>query len=539
MRILAACLSALAVVSSLSVAQVPVWTRQGTFTPLYLQALTGPLAVIGDVNGDGYEDLIQDVEGYITIQGVYVFSGRDGAILRIQLPFLPTHAGQTITRAGDMNGDGLADYAIGYVDVFSGTPTNFVQVRSASDDALLWQASGPYSDLYGWHIAGDLDTNGDGFPDLVVSAERENAFRGAIRVYSHTGALRYTIANLPGIFSLGFSVAAVGDINNDGCDDFAAGAVDNLGMVIVFSGLTGAELRRGYGDIDGTLGYSVTGCGDIDGDGVPDFAGGTIGGFGQRGMVRVFSGANASTIYTWYSPSSVQFGNGFGARIFGGSDVNRDGVPDVILANADYNPLVGSTMVAAYSGRDGSRLFLQSLAGVGDLLALSTFPDNPFPAYVTSREILINNFDVGRIVMNRASPPGVDAFGTACAGALAAAPKIGINTTPQATTRIHISGAPPGSSAILMLGLSSTSYGMWPLPFPLTQFGFPGCMLSTSIDAFALVSLGTTGNAAGYGFYDLPVPLAATGLAIHGQWLALQSGSAAPGGVTDALRWRL
>src|SRR5688572_23309696 len=339
-------------------AQTPIWTRQGT-PPPGATLLTGPLAVIGDVDADGHADLLQDVAGFITVQGLRIYSGRDGATLRIQPPFLPNHAVRTIASAGDMNGDGVGDYALGWVSSQLGT--DIVQVRSASDDSLLWQATGSWADQFGFHLAGDLDTDGDGARDLVVSAERQNGFTGAIHVYANNGTLRYTIANQPGLTYLGRSLAKVGDVNGDGCDDFAAGAVGTVGMVLVFSGLTGAELRRGLGDNDGVLGWSVTGCGDMNGDGVPDFAGGTSGGFGERGMVRVFSGGNANTIYTWWSPSAQQYGNGFGDTILGGADVDRDGVPDLVLANADATPVQTGTYVAAYSGRDGSRLFLHQL----------------------------------------------------------------------------------------------------------------------------------------------------------------------------------
>ena len=119
--------------------QVPIWSRQGTPLPI-VTLLTGPLTVIGDVNADGHADLLQYVGGSLPFQAMWMFSGRDGATLRIRPPFSLIHAVQTIATTGDMNGDGIGDYALGLVS----TSGDIVQVRSASDDSLLWQATGSW-----------------------------------------------------------------------------------------------------------------------------------------------------------------------------------------------------------------------------------------------------------------------------------------------------------------------------------------------------------------------------------------------------------
>jgi hypothetical protein len=112
---------------------------------------------------------------------------------------------------------------------------------------------------------------------------------------------------------------------------------------------------------------------------------------------------------------------------------------------------------------------------------------------------------------------------------------MGIRDVGGTSTRLHLSGAPPGSPAALFLGMSRTSFGGVPLPFPLHNLGMSGCLLHVSPD----VLLVTNTDPTGYAFVDVPIRLGTPGtFTLYGQWLSFGSGPTWPGGVTEALLWR-
>jgi hypothetical protein len=406
--------------------------------------------------------------------------------------------------------------------------------------------------LFGWEAIGDLDIDGDRKPDLVVGAERDGTrlpnqpWPGGIYAYSNQGRLLYHLVDLPNLNYLGYRLARVGDVDSDGCDDFAASALEpTQGVVLLFSGKTGKLILKAYGELDGVIGRTLTGCGDIDGDGIPDFASGTAPSLGERGMVRAWSGRTGKTVHTWYAKSQKQYANGFG-WVLGIDDADLDGVPDLLIANDEPDQASsGAWVVATYSGRDGTRLLRHRVTEVsGGEIATggAQAGSSPFPVYV----LLTQNLkgcergctDVGRITMYRAVPSGVQQFGLACRGTLPTEPRIGIRSVEPASTRIHLSGGEPGGTGVFVAGLSRTSWLGWPLPFPLAPFGFPNCSLFTSVEVAIPIPLGTGGLSAGYGAVDIPLALTATGTALHGQWLVLRAQTNTPGGASDVMRWR-
>lgn len=139
--------------------------------------------------------------------------------------------------------------------------------------------------------------NGDGTPDVIVGAPfDDNAGNdsGSARVFSGAdGSVLFTFdGDAPG-HELGYSVAGIGDINQDGHDDVAVGApLANgvTGLVRIYSGADGAPFITLQGDIAGDLfGAFVGAAGDVDGDGYPDLVVGAIRP-AQAGYVRVYSG---------------------------------------------------------------------------------------------------------------------------------------------------------------------------------------------------------------------------------------------------------
>jgi hypothetical protein len=392
-------------------------------------------------------------------------------------------------------------------------------------------------------MIGNLDVDGDGRPDLVVGAVRENNRLGGIHVYSNRGTLLYRLTALPGLNGIGWTLARVGDVDQDGCDDFVGGAFETVGAAVLFSGRTGKVLVIGRGETDGVLGASVTGCGDLDGDGIPDFAAGTSGGFGQRGLVRAFSSRTGHALFTWTAPTAHQYGNAFGDCIASNIDLDRDGVSEVLIRANETASGISRGAVLIYSGRDGRMIATaqgRDVGGVGCVAAMRPQPGSPFPVFaMVETNYLIGGREAGRLTLFRGAK-AVQGFGVACRGTLPSAPRIGILCMGPGRTRMHLSGAPPGAPALLLVGVSRTVYGGYPLPMPLTQVGFSNCLLHVSPDLTWVTNTATSGIGAGYASIDLPWTLnqSGFGLSLYGQWFVLGSGSSWPGGVTDALHFK-
>jgi hypothetical protein len=543
---------AVALINLAATAQELTWKREGSPPQPYI-LLTELVAPLHDVDLDGYEDLMVGVSGIYPYGGKWLLSGRDGSVLRIKTWFSFEESSGTFTSAGDMDGDGRGDYAsvVWPTDFITNTWTR-LEVRSTWDDRLIWQAPGAGStlDLFGAYnntIVGDLDLDGDRLPDVLVSAQRADSYLGAIYAYDHRGALLRKISH-PGLTFLGRSLAKLGDIDGDGCDDFVAGAFDvaaGVGIAAVFSGRTGAILVKGFGDSDGALGYTVSGAGDLDRDGVPDFVAGTAGSFGERGTVRAFSGASGAPLFTWYAPTSFQFSNTWGSYIAAGHDLDRDGVPDVMINGGPSATGIqprGALMI--YSGRDGQLLSaLRDPDGLnpGIPMMLGPQPGSPFAVFATANPGYRGggSYELGRITLYRGAVARVGAYGTACRGSLAAPPQIGIRDVAGSSTRVHLSNAPPGASALLLLGLSRTAWGSLVLPFPLGHLGFTGCQLQAAPEFIIPTTTGTSGIGAGYGFVDLPFPVRyeVSSIPVYGQWLCVGAGPQAPGALSEPLEW--
>jgi len=127
--------------------QEVVWTRQGT-PPPNLAVLTTPY-VVGDVDVDGYDDLMLGVIGtYPASNQLWTLSGKDGSTLSVW----PTAAaGYPYAAAGDVDGDGRPDYVTG------GGGANgiqFLEVHSCVDNRFIWQVSGVAANWYGSAIDG-------------------------------------------------------------------------------------------------------------------------------------------------------------------------------------------------------------------------------------------------------------------------------------------------------------------------------------------------------------------------------------------------
>ncbi len=492
---------------------------------------------LGDINGDGWDDLLEmglgiNPSGGFYRNALYCISGRDGTTLSAYpTPLTLDATGQyilieqswiaeSLAVLGDMDADGVPDYAVTGNDYLSGgIPLDPVlQVRSSADHHLIWSATVPNGNilLYGLTIAGRMDLDGDGLPDLVAGATRLG-LGGAVIAYDHWGTELYRVVNTDLNYVLGVDLAPLGgDLDGDGSDDYLSGSPygQDQGAVIVMSGRTGAFLRVSHGVQPFDKLSEVTGCGDLDHDGVLDYAGG--GDWGNS-VVTTFSGATGLSIHSFRPNGAGQAG--FGFHVTGGFDVDQDGVNDLVASSSfSWWGHIMSGRDGAILGSHGSPLRFPGDEGAYDMTLLAPPPGERYPLLVyyalRIRQTGVNY----RLVATRLRPPDTTTFGTPDAAPQSPTARMGMRVVPG-QVRFTLSSAPPSAFAAMALGFSNSSIGGAPLPLPLDPLGLSGIMLLTSTDLAWTGWAGTAGVDAGYVGLDVTTSPAATGLQLFAQWL--------------------
>ncbi|PCJ53727.1 MAG: hypothetical protein COA70_08545 [Planctomycetota bacterium] len=356
------------------------WDGQG-----FIDRLGSSVSNAGDVNGDGFADVIvgaygADPGGLADAGSAYVYSGADGSLLyqwdggaAVDL------FGLSVSGAGDINGDGFADLIVG---AFAADPGGLASAGSAYaysgvDGSLLYQWDGGAGlDFFGTSVSDAGDVNGDGFPDVIVGAwgADPGGVLGAGSAYVYSGADGSLIHQWNGGASgdlFGESVSGAGDVNGDGFADLIVGAyfahpggLSNAGSAYVYSGADGSLLHQWDGGTpDVEFGGSVSGAGDVNGDGSADVIVGAPGGLFGGGSAYVYSGADGTLLHQWDSGAT------FGSSVSGAGDLNSDGFADLIVGAYLASPggLVDAGSTFVYSGADGSLLHQQNGGATGDL----------------------------------------------------------------------------------------------------------------------------------------------------------------------------
>src|SRR5690606_28077584 len=159
-----------------------------------------------------------------------------------------------VSGAGDVNNDGFGDLIAGAIgDDNNGSGSGSARVFSGADGSILYTFDGDSADdQFGESVSGAGDVNNDGFEDLIVGAsfdDNNGSNSGSARVFSGAdGSSLYTFDGDSAFDFLGVSVSGAGDVNGDGFDDLIIGASfddnsgSNSGSARVFSGADGAAL---------------------------------------------------------------------------------------------------------------------------------------------------------------------------------------------------------------------------------------------------------------------------------------------------------
>ncbi|MFT7618101.1 MAG: hypothetical protein ACI97A_001741, partial [Planctomycetota bacterium] len=333
----------------------------------------------GDVNADGYDDIIIGMPHDATLNfpgggglaigpqagAVKVISGSDGSTLyKILGSALLNEAGQSVAGLDDINNDGFSDFAFTEVEKdTNGVGSPFVRVISGVDGTLIFSLQAPNSSFYIQEIANAGDVNGDGTTDIIVGLPVARSpldiQTGLTRVYSGAnGDVIHTIYGEIQNENSGTSVDGIGDINNDGFDDFIIGEIGHIqanqmfSRARVFSGSDASVLNTVFGTSETRgLGHSVAGLGDFDGDGVGDYA------VSQADetfpVIRVFSGATHQLAAELPGP---QTSLPYTQRVSAVGDVNNDGKDDIFVG-AFYG-----TLFTSHEENEGElRLYLSGI----------------------------------------------------------------------------------------------------------------------------------------------------------------------------------
>ncbi|MBP6366118.1 MAG: FG-GAP repeat protein [Nitrosomonas sp.] len=366
----------------------------------------------GDVNGDGFDDVIVGAEGADPNDGYsgssyVVFGKASGFSATMDLSSLDgsngfrldgvavfDRSGWSVSNAGDVNGDGFDDVIVGASDA---DPNGD---RSGSSYVVFGKASGfsatmELSSLDGSNgfrldgvVEGDAagnsvstagDVNGDGFDDLIVGAAgtsyvvfgKASGFGATMELSSLDGSNGFRLDGVTA-YDLGRSVSNAGDVNGDGFDDVIVGAPGENpngewsgSSYVVFGKASGFNAAMELSSLDGSNGFrldgvtahdhsgwSVSSAGDVNGDGFDDVIVGAIGADpngSYSGSSYVVFG-KASGFSATMELSSLDGSNGFrldgmaegddsGRSVSSAGDVNGDGFDDLIVgaSSADLN----------------------------------------------------------------------------------------------------------------------------------------------------------------------------------------------------------
>ncbi len=357
------------------VATSPSWTAESN------QAQTGfgySVASAGDVNGDGFGDLIVGAPWFDNGQ---TDEGRAFLYLGSASGLSPSASwtaesnqglaqfGFSVASAGDVNGDGHGDVVIG-ASSWDNSQTNAgrAYVYHGSSTGLsstpAWSVEGDQLNGYlGYSVASAGDVNGDGYADVVIGVwQYDNGQTNEGRALAYHGsAAGLTVAAAwsaeinHAISYFGVSVASAGDVNGDGYSDVVIGAdnYEQRGRAYVFhGGASGLSNTPAWiGDtfmLGGYYGTSVSSAGDVNGDGYSDVVIGSptygnASGFVGRAYVYYGSASGLSTNPSGFSTIPAWTAQGdqgsgyFGNSVSSAGDVNGDGYGDVLVGAPGYD----------------------------------------------------------------------------------------------------------------------------------------------------------------------------------------------------------
>jgi hypothetical protein len=344
----------------------------------YLEHVGASLAGLGDVNGDGLDDIAIGAPGGSSPTrtgsgGVYVIYGHRGPYTSLLLNDIPGRGfritgasagdglGSAVAAAGDVNGDGRMDILLGsskevklgrgaagaaYIIFGQTTYSDFSLNDFMGGNFGGYKVVGEVANAIGTAVAGLGDINGDGYADVGIAASGlsdGSATTGAVFVLYGGDTVRDTSgyidlqSSLPEIWfailgrtedvNLGGAVSGAGDFNGDGFDDILIGAMRAVSIT---------------GNNDGAA-FLIYGQGTpLVSDTIDDFT---------------------QSIGVGFAITPQQINDQLGCAVAGGGDVNGD----------DYDDIVVSALQLQYGTGPGTVYVIFGRSAVPGVIALNGF----------------------------------------------------------------------------------------------------------------------------------------------------------------------
>ncbi|MFT5679274.1 MAG: hypothetical protein ACI8RZ_000178 [Myxococcota bacterium] len=358
------------------------------------------VAGLGDIDDDGYSDILMGAPGYDGTTGAtadagaaYLHYGPDfgpkslATSLDVRLTGVAAYdqAGFAVSAAGDFNDDGDLDFIIGAplndtaaVDAGAAYllfgPLNASALLSTADVIFAGTAT---TEQAGSSVSGGGDINNDGYDDVAIGAPSLSVggvVVGGVSVVNGTSApagafsLTYADAIIQGVGVgdlTGASVSVGGDTNGDGYDDLLIGAPGGGGTAYLFQGPISGTLSASNADAifttteaNAALGTSVDFAGDLNDDGRDDVIlgapGSDLGGYQTGTAYLMLAPVVGSQLVSDADGAVVGQGSGdaAGFAVAGVGDFNLDGYDDVVTGApfSDANLPDAGTMWLTFGG---------------------------------------------------------------------------------------------------------------------------------------------------------------------------------------------
>jgi hypothetical protein len=322
-----------------------------------------------DCNGDGIADFVGGAPLAVRGTATGVVHVWHGAVM--PMPTTPARVlaamgvgegfGESVANAGDVNGDGYSDLIVGAplsdpggspgagsARVYLGSPSG---ISASPWFTITGRTAGDQLHV----VAGGGDLNGDGYGDIAVGSPTGINLglpsTGYVFVYLGGRDTMRLQRVLTGSDSFGSALAVMGDRNDDGLSELVVGqpmvgmAGSELGSVLVFDG-NSAGIAAMWSSIFGgdpmnrKLGASVANGGDVNGDGLADILVGapeaSPGGLTNAGSMRVYFGRDALPVQAIPGRSA---GDAFGSTVATAGDINGSGRWAALAGAPEANPM--------------------------------------------------------------------------------------------------------------------------------------------------------------------------------------------------------